>query len=78
MMIYTHDKKRVINLNKYNGLRLDNVFPGVINAIAGYAAPGAIEIQLADYKTEERAKEVLEEIVRAESYKKRIYIMPEE
>ena len=78
MLIFTPDKRRVLNLYKYKRLEVDNVTPGIINAIECYTAMGARTEILAEYKTEERAKEVLLEIVRAEARRSRMYAMPEE
>ena len=77
MLIFTPNKRRVLNLYKYKRLEIDNDNPGTINAIECYTAMGARTEILAEYKTEERAKEVLLEIVRAEARGRRMYAMPE-
>jgi hypothetical protein len=77
MLIFTPNKRRVLNLYKYKRLEIDNDNPGTINAIECYTAMGARTEILAEYKTEERAKEVLLAIVRAEARRSRTYAMPE-
>lgn len=61
MIIVSQDKESIINFNNVIGIMTDK---GVIDAIVASGSNGESCAELGKYKTQERAKEVLQEIIK--------------
>ena len=72
MLILSQDKTNIINFDNVKWICIDSS-DNTVNINIDYVG----NVPIAEYKTEERAKEVLQEII--ECYKKyQVYEMPEE